>query len=804
MASRGKSGKNGKNGKNGKKKRRAARGSGARRWSRRRRIVLATLVVLAVAFGLFALQVYVSVTSRFESRLWAQPATIYSAPASLSPGDPARVASLADRLGRSGYGEVDGAPSRPGQFRVLRDGIDVHFRASTAPGDDRPERRRTLRISRGTLRSIRDEDGRRLPVVTFEPEVLARVYGERHEEREVVAYEDLPETLRSAVLAAEDARFFEHRGVDVRAVFRAAWRNVRSGKIVQGGSTISQQTVKNLYLGHERTWWRKIRELPMALVLDLKYDKTRILEVYLNEVYLGQRGPVAVCGVQAASRLYFGRSVDALSVGESALLAGMIRSPGRYNPFVHPERAVERRGRVLDAMVRLGWIDEGVAGEARDEPLELGSGRAGFHQARHLADYVRQELQSTYSADELAAEGLRVYTTLDTGVQEVAERALEEELARLEKDVPRIRKQAAERTLQGAVIVTDPRTGAVLAMVGGRDYAETQFNRAVDARRQPGSVFKPFVYLAGFEAGVDGDTDRALTPATGLLDEPIEIDGPDGVWRPVNWDGEFRGEVSVRESLRRSLNVPTVRASQWVGLARVIAAANACGIESSMSPYPSLALGTQEVTPLELAVAYGTLANGGRRVAPRIVSEVRDASGTPLDRTELTIERAASPESTYLVSSILEGVFEEGGTAARARALGFAGRAAGKTGTTDDTRDAWFVGYTPQRVVLVWVGFDDGSPTGVGGASGALPVWVRVMREAPLPRHASGFEPPVRVVRRTIDPETGGLATGRCPRWFGEWFAEGTEPREECTLHGKRRRWWRDLFRRDRDREGTI
>jgi len=600
------------------------------------------------------------------------------------------------------------------------------------------------------------------------------------------------------VLAAEDSRFYSHHGLDVRGILRAGWANLSHGRIVQGGSTITQQTVKNLFLGQERTWGRKLREGLMSAMLDARYAKDRILEVYLNEVYLGQRGAVAICGAQAASRFYFGRDLVDLSLGESAVLAGLIRSPGRYNPFAHPERALERRDQVLRAMLGLEMIDTGQAAAAAAESLDLASGRGGYSGAGYAVDFVRSRLVERHPRDLSGADGLEIFTTLDTGWQHRAEAALAKGLLNLERNAPVVRNQIGKRSLQGAVLVTDPVTGSVLAMVGGRDYARSQFNRAVQAHRQPGSCFKPWVYAAGFELALEG-RDGGLTPRSVLEDSPLEMFSGGEPWRPLNYDREFRGKVTVRRSLEESLNVPTVRAAQQVGLQRIIDGAHRSGIESSLAAVPSLALGSAEVTPLELATAYGTLANGGVRHSPWIVRAAVDRQGRELDLVETRVERALSPDAAFMVTDVLQGVLKRG-TARSAAALGYRGRAAGKTGTTDDTRDAWFVGYTSDLLVLTWIGYDDNARTGLTGATGALPIWVDVMNRRGASSEADGFDRPGGRVRITVCADSGALPVKKCPHTVKQDFVRGQEPTQPCRLHqGKFKRWFRKLLGRDEE-----
>ncbi len=773
----------------------SGRAKPSRRRGGRLSLYLRLFVVAAVAAAALALYLDVEVTHRFEGRLWTFPSRIHSDLLVLTPGAEVPRDAVVRRLDRCGYGATDAEPALPGQYRLRGDTLDVNLRSFDAAGRKVSARRVALHFRGALLAAI--EDARRAPLqrVEMEPELLALVFGPHQEERDAVRLQDVPKSLVQSVLAAEDSRFYSHAGLDPLAIGRAGLANLRSGRIVQGGSTITQQTVKNLYLGQERTWWRKIREAGMAVVLDLKYPKDRILEVYLNEVYLGQRGPVAVCGVQAASRYFFGRDVRDLSLAEGATLAGMIRNPGGYNPFVHADRAKERRDQVLDAMVDLGFVSKDAAAKAKSEPIRLGSGSGGQGRAPYLVALLRSQLAQLYGDQQLAEEGLEIWTTVDTLVQEAAETALTEGLARLDREAPQVRRQKAQRTLQGATIVLDPRTGAVLALVGGRDYQDSQFDRAVQAKRQPGSCFKPFVYAAGFERARE-DADSGLTPASVLENSPLEIPAGGRLWQPSNYDGTFGDPVTVRTALEHSLNVPTVRAALRVGLDRVVDAAERCGISKGLSPLPSLALGAQEVTPLELAAAYTPFAAGGRRTTPLIVKQVNARDGRRLERAKVDAAQALSPQSAYLVTDILRGVLVRG-TAAAAASLGFEGDAAGKTGTTDDTRDAWFVGYTPTLLALVWVGYDDNAKTGLTGATGALPIWVHLMMRTRGRWAGQAFQEPPGIVRVDVDPASGERAVDACPDRVSEAFAEGTEPSADCHLHaGGFRRWLRRLFHR--------
>jgi penicillin-binding protein 1B len=500
------------------------RSTGRRRGTRRpwRVWVFGLGVPLLVVALVVVLAVYTQITLTFEGRLWTLPARVYSAPLRLAPDRMIDPGALAARLDRCGYARVQATPSAPGQYRTRPTSVELYVRGFARGEHPVAARRVVLNFEDDSIVSIRDDRGRPTGPVDLEPELLSLMFGPHQEERVIVPLGEVPKVLVNAVLAAEDARFYRHAGIDPLAVVRAAFTNVKSGRIVQGGSTITQQTVKNLYFTQERTWWRKAREALMSVILDSRYSKDRILEVYLNAVYLGQRGSVSICGMQAASQYFFGRNVSDLSLGEAATLAGLIRNPGGYNPFTHADRAVERRNSVLDAMLEEGLADKQAVARAKAEPLRVASGGAGFAQAPYVVDFVRSQLSELYSRHAMSENGLEIYTTIDTLVQASAEAALERGLRHLEADVPMIRRQKSRRRLEGCVVVTDPRTGAILALVGGRDYQDSQFNRVTQARRQPGSCFKPFVYLTAFQAAMSGD-EGGLTSSSILDDSPFEL-----------------------------------------------------------------------------------------------------------------------------------------------------------------------------------------------------------------------------------------------------------------------------------------
>jgi penicillin-binding protein 1B len=592
-------------------------------------------------------------------------------------------------------------------------------------------------------------DGERRPAIA-----IGTLDGAPMEQRIPVRLGDLPDQLIQAVLAVEDQRFYQHHGLDIRRIGGALVANVKAFGITQGGSTITQQLAKNLYLSAGRTPLRKLREAAIAVVLELRYDKPAILEAYLNEIYLGQDGGRAIHGVGAAARFYFGKEARRISLAESALLAGMIHAPNRHAPTRHPREARARRDLVLQLMAGQQRVSRASAARAGRTGVSTRAWPARAVDARHFRDFV-----TANTISHLPARGVAVYTTLDAALQRAAERVVRSGLDRLRSP-----------EVEAALVAIDPRTGEVLAMVGGRDYSASQFDRATAARRQPGSAFKPVVALAALERR-EGD-DPAFTLASVVDDEPLRVATPAGPWQPTNYDRRFRGRVTVREAMEQSLNVPFARIGLAVGPERIVATARRLGIASPLAAVPSLALGSSEVTLMELVRAYGVLAAGGELAATRIILG-RGRYGEP-------VESAGAPEATpvvdpavaYLVTSTLEGVVARG-TGSALNAQGRFEAIAGKTGTSNDWRDAWFVAYTPSLVVGVWVGFDDGRTLRMTGASAALPIVARFLEEAAADESWDSFPVPDGITERYVALADGGWLAECGSR---EYFLEGTEP----------------------------
>ncbi|MEE8509082.1 MAG: transglycosylase domain-containing protein, partial [Myxococcota bacterium] len=582
--------------------------------------------------------------------------------------------------------------------------------------------------------------------------------------------------------------------LDPVRIVAAALANQRAGRIVQGGSTLTQQLAKNLYLSPRRNLIRKVREAAIAIALERRYSKEEILGAYLNEVYLGQDGALAIHGVGRAAGHYFAKDVSALDLSESATLAGLIRGPSLYSPFRRPRAAKERRDFVLKRMRENGVISEDELLVARDAPLKLSRAPRPARSRRYFVDFVGQQLRAEHGSDAIAGGGLTVFTSLDMRLQRAAEEAVREGLSELEARAPYLAGMSTP--LQAALVALDPRSGDILALVGGRDYGGSQFNRAVAAHRQPGSAFKPIVVVAALSRRHWHGGDREpFTLASRLQDERLVLETPVGPWEPSNYDRRFRGPVSLREAIERSLNVPFARLGIAVGPPRIVEAARALGIESPLHPFPSLALGSSEVTLLELTRAYGVLATGGFRSELRPILTVLDREGDLLVRVEWVGEQVYDPAEAYLVTSALRGVVERG-TGRSLRSHGFRGEVAAKSGTTNDFRDGWFIGYTPTLAVGVWVGFDDGRTLGLPGARVALPIFARFLVDAvgrygdrgPYGQARFSRPPGVEVVQ--VDPETGLLAGPGC-RGEPELFLDGTAPETSCSP-----RW--DLTRRSR------
>ena len=611
---------------------------------------------------------------------------------------------------------------------------------------------------------------------TFDASEGTKVYDDNdelitefHVERRIfVPLAQIPKTLRDAIIATEDARFYSHHGVDPTGIARAVYQNFRRGRIVEGGSTITQQLAKVLFLTPDKSLERKLKEAVLALELERRYSKDRILEMYLNQIYFGH----GAFGVEAAARTFYGKGVSELSLPECTLLAGLPKAPTTYSPFEHPEAAKRRRATVLSRMVDVGAIATPLAKKTADSPLGLIPPERRRTTGQYYLEYVQQQLEAQYGADLVFKGGLQVYTTLSPVMQVKAERALREGLKALESRRGAAAKDGTapppERP-EGALLTIEPQTGYIKAMVGGYDFFKSEFNRAVQARRQPGSAFKAFVYLAALESG--------QTPASVVDDSPVEFPaGRNGkAWKPDNYDRKFRGPITYQQALEESVNVAAVKVLEKNGVRRTVDLARRLGVESPLGENLSIALGTSDLTLLEITSAYGALANQGSWVRPSAIRYVLDSQRKLLEENTPQAKQVVSPELAYVMTSMLRGTIERG-TGAAARALGRP--AAAKTGTTNDYSNAWFIGYTPQLATGVWVGYD--RPRSLGkdetGSRVAVPIWTAFMQEALAGTPPEDFPIPERVVLVPVDMNP----SGGCVRPVTMAFVAGTEPKEVC------------------------
>jgi penicillin-binding protein 1B len=721
---------------------------------------------------------------RLSGHIQQTTAKIYAAPIRIYTGEALTVRDMADHLQRAGYSELD-VPGTPGRY-VLH-GNEIEIRPSSESYFD-GKNRLIVNFGGTQIQKIRSmESGAALDSAEVEPELLTSLFDSSREKRRAISYDDIPKVLRDAVLSVEDRRFFEHPGFDPVRILGAAWADLRHGARVQGGSTISMQVARSFFFNTDRTLRRKVAETVVALELEHRFNKQQIFELYANEIYLGNRGSFAIHGFGEASLAYFNKDIRELTLPEYAFLAGIIHAPNRYSASERrPERAVEARDRALLAMTENKVITPDQARDAKKPPLQIVGGGLEGSTAPYFVDMVKDHLLDRFSESDLLSQSFRIYTTLDTELQRAASDAVDIGVKNIDSQLARRyarwRKEGqAVPEAQVAMVVLDPHTGEIKALVGGRDYGESQLNHIL-ARRQPGSAFKPFVYAAAFQGGVDG-IQPIVTPATTVMDEPttFEFDGKE--YTPNNYGEKFHGQVTVREALMYSLNVATVKVAELVGYTRVTDMAHQFGLDPSIRPTPSLALGAYEMTPLEVATGYTILANEGVRTEPMFIRTVVNAKGDSLEKNAIQSRRALDPRVAYLVTSMMEDVINHG-TGATVRARGFTAPAAGKTGTS---RDGWFAGYTTNLLAIVWVGFDDNRDLGLSGAAAPAPIWADFMKRAvtmPAYQNVQEFEMPEGVTRVTIDPESLELATPECPVTREEVYIHGTEPTVFCHLHG--------------------
>lgn len=672
------------------------------------------------------------VRSKFDGRKWSIPAKVYAKPLELYPGLPFSASGMGDALTVLGYRAANNAAS-PGQYHLSGNTMELHTRGFAFA--DQPETARWVKINfnSGGIAQMTDNNGRELPLLRLEPLMIGSLYAGKHEDRLLIKLEDMPPVMLAGLVATEDRYFMDHHGISLRGVARAMWINVTAGELVQGGSTITQQLIKNFYLSSERTLTRKILEVWMAVLLEQHYSKREILETYLNEVYLGQEGGRAIHGFGLASQQLFRQPLSELKLHQMALLIGMVKGPSYYDPWRKPERATERRRVVLATMLDQGVISKAEYDWANAQPLGVGEGskaRIGVYPA--FLELVRRHLNAEYKDEDLLSEGLQIFTTIDPQVQYLAEQAVQNGVAKLGK----AHKSLAGNQLQGAAVVTNPANGEILALVGDRNPKYHGFNRAIDANRPVGSLLKPFIFLAALESG-------QYSLATHVDDAPVRFRNANGtLWQPQNYDRKYHGNVSLVEALAHSYNQVTARVGLQVGVPRLIDIIRRAGVKAKLDPVPSLLLGAGGMSPLEVASLYQMLAADGFTLPPRTIRDVYTADGKPLKRYGLKMEQTSDPAYVQEMVWAMQAVLREGTAQAAYSRFPFGINLAGKTGTTDEQRDSWFAGFSANYNTVVWVGRDDNGRMPLTGATGALPIWTNLMaalpnQTLPAPSHSN-------------------------------------------------------------------
>jgi penicillin-binding protein 1B len=742
------------------------------------RILLIGVLTFFILFGLTALYVYKQSVGKFELRRLSLPTRIYADYLPLKPGLALQADDLLEKLDRLGYRNVK-ALQQPGDYTSGGDEIRIYTREFTHPTGKYPAQQVRVTFKGGAVNSV-DADN-----VALEPELLTSILSDQLENSRPVRLDQVPQSLQDAVIATEDARFFHHPGVDPIGITRALFRDLTHHGATEGGSTLTQQLVKNYYLTGEKTLRRKVVEAFMAVILDAKYSKREILEAYLNDIYLGRNRSISIIGVGEAARFYFGKQVSDLNVAESAMLAGLIRSPNNYSPFVRPDLAMQRRSTVLAVMLQQHKIEQPAYDKAMATPLPRKPfrERSGLSSIPFYVDRVLQEMAHDYGVNDVKGRGYQIYTAIDLAAQDNATQILESGLQSLERGNRRLRRKDAARQLQGVVIHVDVPTGEIRALVGGRNYNVSQFNRALNSKRLVGSLFKPFVYLTAFEPSLSG---KQITPATLVSDTRFVYKRRFSAdWSPRNYDDKYYGTVTVQEALEHSLNSASVRIGLAVGLEPIFKTARTLGVTQDFEDNPAVLLGAVGIPPIEMADAYSTMARLGSRVPLRSIRFVTNDRGTVLSTgDEIKPVQVFPARDMSVLVNVMKGPIERG-TAAIVRSMGFRKIAAGKTGTTNDKRDAWFIGFTPQTLALTWIGFDDNTPIGLAGGDAAAPIWARYMLATVPGQPNLDFGTPPGISYVAIDETSGGLASPNCPPnvVVTAAFKDGTQPTILCPIH---------------------
>jgi penicillin-binding protein 1B len=769
--------------------RKRGRSKSRRKVVRRRFPWLQLTLLLSLLLAGYVVYLDLQVRQQFDGKRWSLPARVYARPLDLYVGRELSAAQFQDELHALYYRPVKTA-TQPGRFSKNRDVFHVITRPFTFWDGQQDSASLKVSFSGNRIGALTDAgSGRSVNLARLDPVLVGSFYPAHNEDRVLLKLDEVPVSLTDALIAIEDRGFYKHHGVAPLAILRALLANVRAGGVVQGGSTLTQQLVKNFFLSSERSLTRKINEAIMALLLEWHYEKDEILEAYLNEVYLGQDGNRAIHGFGLASHFYFEKPLSELNVEQYALLVGLVKGPSYYNPRRHPERARARRNLVLGVMAEMGLIERDEAERASNRPVEVSNqGRKAINTFPAFLDLVRRQLQRDYRDEDITTEGLAIFTTLDPQLQWQLEQTLASGLQNLEKG-----RGSEAGKLQGAAIVTSVQGGEVLALAGGREAKFAGFNRALDAQRQVGSLLKPAVYLTALEQP------QRYTLATLLDDSPLTYTARNGtVWAPGNYDRMSHGRVPLYQALAHSYNISTARLGLDLGIDSIVATLRRLGVEQRLNPYPSLVLGAVEMSPLQVAGLYQTFASGGFLTPLRAINAVLAADKTPLQRYSLSVRAVVDPAPVYLVNTAMRYVVREGTGSALYQVLPADWDIAGKTGTTDDLRDSWFAGFSGDRLGVVWIGRDDNASTGLTGSSGALRIWRDLFRHFGNPGTAQAVAENIEY--RDIDPATGLLADAGCEDAVQLPFIVGSAPYENAPCaRGEQALpnpvdWFKELF----------
>lgn len=731
--------------------------------------ISASLLLFSVLLSsLYVVYLDILITEKMSGRIWSFPSTVYARPLELYKNKAISLEDISSELDLLDYRQVSTRPAKAGQYRVYADAyIELISRDFTFSDGFQSSQGLRITLQNNHINRLETLNTNQvIDVFRLQPMVVAGIYPEQQEVRQLIQLEQVPDDLVLALLSVEDRRFYQHWGIDPRSIARAFVANLMAGKTVQGGSTLTQQLVKNIFLSADRSLIRKINEAIMALLLEFHYDKSTILETYINEVYLGQQGATQIHGFQLASQFYFSKDLNRLSRDQMALLVGMVKGPSWYHPRRHQQRALERRNQVLALMLEKQVISQSQYNLYTSRPLGLThKPKLSSNRYPALVDLVRRQLREDYNETDLKTAGLNIFTSIDPLIQEKAEKSVSEVLPRLEQS------RAHIDSLQAAVIVASSEQGEIQALVSDRNPKFAGFNRSLDAVRQIGSLIKPAIYLSALQYP------QRYTLASLLQDEPLHLKTSTGdIWSPQNYDGKTLGEITLFEALRDSRNIPSVRLGLDIGLSEIADTLHNLGVARDIPTYPSMTLGAFSLSPLDVANMYQTFAGRGYHIPLRVIREVLDKDNQPLTRYPLAFSKTLDEKPVHLVNHVLHEVTQSGTARSLAKTLPM--RVAGKTGTTDDLRDSWFAGFSDEQLAVVWIGRDDNSSSGLTGASGALQLWSDLMGRLPI--KDLSLSPPTGIEQAWIELKSGASTNKNCPSAVKLPFITGSVPTEKA------------------------